>query len=59
MGNVDCLYLGKHRMWLERYLIIVPGLVNKQVFTFTWAGLRAQPGRDHHSRGDLCLGVYA
>ena len=24
-------------MWLERYLIIVPGLVNKQVFTFTWA----------------------
>ena len=24
-------------MWLERYLIIVPGLVNKQIFTYTWA----------------------
>ena len=24
-------------MWLERYLIIVPGLANKGVFTFTWA----------------------
>ncbi len=23
-------------MWLERYLIIVPGLARKQVFTFTW-----------------------
>jgi molybdopterin-containing oxidoreductase family membrane subunit len=23
-------------MWLERYLIIVPGLANRQVFTFTW-----------------------
>ena len=23
-------------MWLERYLIIVPGLVNKSVFTFSW-----------------------
>ena len=23
-------------MWLERFLIIVPGLANKQVFTFTW-----------------------
>ena len=23
-------------MWLERFLIIVPGLANRQVFTFTW-----------------------
>ena len=23
-------------MWLERYLIIVPGLANRQMFTFTW-----------------------
>jgi Ni/Fe-hydrogenase subunit HybB-like protein len=23
-------------MWLERYLIIVPGLAQRQVFTFTW-----------------------
>ena len=23
-------------MWLERFLIIVPGLAQKQVFTFTW-----------------------
>jgi molybdopterin-containing oxidoreductase family membrane subunit len=23
-------------MWLERYLIIVPGLANRQLFTFTW-----------------------
>ena len=23
-------------MWLERYLIIVPGLANRQVFTFSW-----------------------
>ncbi len=23
-------------MWLERFLIIVPGLTHKQVFTFTW-----------------------
>ena len=23
-------------MWLERFIIIVPGLQNKQVFTFTW-----------------------
>ena len=30
-------------MWLERYLIIVPGLVNKQVFTFTWAGYVPSP----------------
>ncbi len=24
-------------MWLERFLIIVPGLARKQMFTFTWA----------------------
>ncbi len=30
-------------MWLERYLIIVPGLVNKQVFTFTWNGYIPSP----------------
>ena len=23
-------------MWLERYIIIVPGLANRSVFTFTW-----------------------
>ena len=23
-------------MWLERFLIIVPGLAQKQVFSFTW-----------------------
>ena len=23
-------------MWLERFLIIVPGLANRQVFTFSW-----------------------
>ena len=23
-------------MWLERFIIIVPGLQNKQVFTFSW-----------------------
>ncbi|MDA0988370.1 MAG: polysulfide reductase NrfD [Chloroflexi bacterium] len=25
-------------MWLERFIIIVPGLARKQVFTFTWGG---------------------
>ena len=30
-------------MWLERFLIIVPGLVNKQVFTFTWADYTPSP----------------
>ena len=27
-------------MWLERFLIIVPGLINKQLFTFVWADYR-------------------
>jgi molybdopterin-containing oxidoreductase family membrane subunit len=28
-------------MWLERFIIIVPGLQNKQVFTFTWYNVYA------------------
>ena len=24
-------------MWLERYILFIPGQINKQVFTFTWA----------------------
>jgi molybdopterin-containing oxidoreductase family membrane subunit len=27
-------------MWLERFLIIVPGLMRKQEFTFVWANYR-------------------
>ncbi len=30
-------------MWLERFLIIVPGLANKQVFTFTWNSYTPAP----------------
>ena len=30
-------------MWLERFLIIVPGLAQKQVFSFVWGTYRPQP----------------
>jgi molybdopterin-containing oxidoreductase family membrane subunit len=28
-------------MWLERFIIIVPGIQNKQVFTFSWYNVYA------------------
>ena len=30
-------------MWLERFLIIVPGLARKQVFVYTWEGYWPSP----------------
>jgi molybdopterin-containing oxidoreductase family membrane subunit len=30
-------------MWLERFLIIVPGLARKQGLTFTWGGYTPSP----------------
>ncbi|MCS7207513.1 MAG: polysulfide reductase NrfD [Dehalococcoidia bacterium] len=30
-------------MWLERFLIIVPGLARKQAFTFDWSAYRPSP----------------
>jgi molybdopterin-containing oxidoreductase family membrane subunit len=30
-------------MWLERFLIIVPGLARKQIFTFEWSVYRPSP----------------
>ena len=30
-------------MWLERFLIIIPGLARKQGFTFTWGGYTPSP----------------
>ena len=30
-------------MWLERFIIIVPGLARKQGFTFTWGGYTPSP----------------
>lgn len=30
-------------MWLERFLIIVPGLARKQPFAFTWGSYAPQP----------------
>ena len=30
-------------MWLERFLIIIPGLARKQMFTFDWGTFRPSP----------------
>jgi molybdopterin-containing oxidoreductase family membrane subunit len=41
-------------MWLERFLIIVPGLAQKTVFTFTWGSYRPSP-----VEATLVVGTFA
>jgi molybdopterin-containing oxidoreductase family membrane subunit len=41
-------------MWLERLLIIVPGLAQKTVFTFTWGSYRPSP-----VEATLVVGTFA
>ena len=41
-------------MWLERYILFIPGQINKQVFTFTWASYTPSV-----FEGIIVLGTFA